>query len=181
MKLIAFAGMPGAGKSLAAEYAKKLGFDVFRLGDLTDEELKNRDLEVNEKNEQFVREDLRQQFGMHVYAERAAEKAEKANLDIAVLDGVRSYEEYVFLRKKYDADLVMISIMSSMKTRYERLGKRKIRPLTVEECESRDKTEIENINHAGAIVMGDHFITNEGTEEQFKADVNKLLERFIRT
>ena len=40
MKIVAFVGMPGSGKTVAADVARKLKFPVMRLGDLTDEELK---------------------------------------------------------------------------------------------------------------------------------------------
>ncbi len=180
MKILAFAGMPGSGKSLASEYAKEKGIEIVRLGDLTDIELKKRGLETNEKNEKEVRESLRKEGGMAVYAERAAERAEKKGLDKVIFDGVRSYEEYLFLNEKYGKNFKAISILVSPETRYKRLMNREIRPLTLKECKSRDDAEIQGLNHAGTIVMGEEYIINEGSKAEFEKDINKVLEKFIK-
>ncbi len=178
--IIAFAGMPGSGKSVASEQAKKLGFKVLRLGDLTDEELKKRGLKRNEKNERLVREDLRAKFGMAVYAKRVSEKIDKLKLRDVVLDGVRSYEEYLYLKNRYGDKFKVIAILASAKTRHNRLGKRRVRPLTIDECKSRDRAEIEKLNHAGTIAMANYFIINEGTKKEFEEEVKSLINKRIR-
>ena len=178
--IIAFAGMPGSGKTVASKQAEKLGFKVLRLGDLTDEELKRRGLKRNEKNERLVREDLRRKLGMEVYAKKVSEKIDKLKLREAVLDGVRSYEEYLYLKNRYGDKFKVIAILASAKARYKRLGKRKVRPLTIQECKSRDRAEIEKLNHAGTIAMADYFIINEGTKKEFKEDVINLINKKIR-
>ena len=51
IKLYAFVGMPGAGKSEAAAYLNSKGLPIIRFGDETDIELKNRGWERNPKND----------------------------------------------------------------------------------------------------------------------------------
>ena len=180
MKIIAFVGMPGSGKTVAADVARKLGFPVIRLGDLTDEELKKQGLERNEKNERAMREGLRKNFGMEVYARRALEKAKKLKMgknNLVVLDGVKSFEEYLFLKGEFGENFKALCIAVSPETRYERLGKRKERPLNRQECESRDLSELKNLNEGATIAMADHYILNEGIT---KVEFQERVEQFLR-
>ncbi len=179
MKIVAFVGMPGSGKSVAGVVAKKLGYHVLRLGDLTDEELKKRGLERNEKNERMIREELRKNFGMDVYAQKVSEKVEQnfAEEKLVVLDGVRSFEEYKFLKNKHGNDFVAICLAVSPQKRHERLGKRKERSLTEEECLSRDESELKNLNVGATIAMADVFILNE---KDGKAEFQAEVETFLR-
>lgn len=178
MKIIAFIGMPGSGKSVAGEAAKKLRLPVLRLGDLTDEELKKRGLERSEKSERTVREELRKNFGMDVYAQKVSEKVEQkfANENAVVLDGVRSFEEYKFLKSKHKNNFVAVCLAVSPQKRHERLAKRKERPLTAEECISRDESELKNLNIGATIAMADIYVLNEKDgKDEFKQEIENFL------
>jgi len=139
------------------------------------EELEKRGLEVNEANEKKVRESLREELGMDAYAKKAAEKMEAMGKEKYVLDGVRSYQEYEFLQGKYEEDFVSISFLSSPKVRHERLKTRENRPLNEGEARSRDKAELEKLNHADTIAMADYYLINDSGLEEFK---QKLLDIF---
>jgi dephospho-CoA kinase len=149
---------------------------------LTDEELKRRGLERNEKNERIVREDLRKQYGMAVYAIKVAEKIDKiADVEIVVLDGVRSHEEYQYLEEKYGEDFFAISIMSSAETRHGRLEHRKVRPLSEDECESRDASELEVLNHGSTIAEGEYYIINDNISRvEFKKKVLDVFDKILK-
>ncbi len=67
-KVIAVIGMCGSGKSEAVKFFESNGYRKVYFGEVVINELKTRGLEINEKNERFVREDLRKQFGMGVAA-----------------------------------------------------------------------------------------------------------------
>ena len=68
MKVVSVVGMAGAGKSEAARLFEENGFIRIRFGDVTDEEIRKRGLELNEENERYVRELLREEYGMSAYA-----------------------------------------------------------------------------------------------------------------
>ena len=68
MKVVSVVGMPGSGKSEVARVFDESGFTRVRFGDVTDEEVKRRGLELNEKNERHIRELLRKEHGMAAYA-----------------------------------------------------------------------------------------------------------------
>jgi len=175
MKIIAFTGMPGSGKSVATEHAKGKGYTVLRLGDLTDEEIKKRSLVLNEDSERMVRESLREQFGMDVYAKSVAEKVDKLQASVVVLDGVRSFEEYEYLKGKYGNDFVVVSVLGSPKTRYSRLMDRDYRGLSEVECVERDMSEMKELNLTLTIVMADCFIVNESSKEALEKSLESLF------
>ncbi len=180
MKIIAFVGMPGAGKTLATDFLKERGIPVFRLGDLTDEELKKRKLERNEGNERKLREELRAKFGMQVYADYVIKKLKTLDPKpyIAALDGVRSFEEYSLLKKEFSDGFCAVALMSSAKVRHGRLHIRPERQLTKEQCLSRDESELKNLNHGSTIAMADYFLLNEGSDKaHFKKEVLALVEK----
>lgn len=175
-KLVAIVGMAGAGKSEVARIFEEEGFGRIRFGDITDEEIKKRGLALTEENERFVREQLRKEYGMAAYAKlnlaRIDALLESCNV---VIDGLYSWEEYVLLKEYYGDNLFVVAVWSSPKTRYERLTRRSVRPLTREAAASRDVTELENTNKGGPIAMADFTIINESTLENLAAEVKRII------
>ena len=176
MKVVAIVGMAGSGKSEVARVFADNGFVRVRFGDITDEEIQKRGLPLNEKNERFIREQFRQEHGMAAYAKlnlpRIDAALKKAN---AVIDGLYSWEEYVFLKEKYDGNFFVVAVWASPQTRYARLARRATRPLTPEETAARDRSEIENTHKGGPIAMADFTVTNESTLEDMRHQVRKVL------
>ena len=176
MKVVAIVGMAGSGKSVVSRIFEQDGFKIVRFGDITDEEVRHRGLELNEENERSVRQQLRQEHGMAAYAKlnlpRIDAALESANV---VVDGLYSWEEYVLLKERYGDDFTVIAVWSSPATRYARLRKRRIRPLTTEEAIGRDKAEIENSNKGGPIAIADFTIINETSMEEFKKEIERVL------
>lgn len=175
--LIAYVGMPGSGKSEAVGYIQKKGFPILRFGDLTESILRERNLAITPENEKTVREDLRQKFGMAVYAEKSKPKIDELFLshDTVVIDGLYSWEEYVFLKKAFPK-LILVYIFARPSVRYQRLAKRETRPLTEEQARLRDVLEIEKLNKGGPIAMADFVIDNsEDDKNQLYRQIDKIL------
>ena len=166
--LIAIVGMPGAGKSVAAEFFKSNGLPVLRFGDQTDIGLKEHNLPRNEKNERWYRESLRKEFGMAAMAIKIEPRVEveARTRDVIILDGLYSWEEYKYLKSKYPM-LSLLCVYASPRVRHARLATRAVRPLSPEEAMTRDIAEIENLNKGGPIALADYLITNESGEEEF--------------
>ena len=98
-KVVAIVGMPGSGKSEVAKVFEERGFARVRFGDTTDEELKKRGLKQNEADERYVREILRQQYGMAAYAELNLPRIDSAlERSQVIIAGLYSWEDYVFLK-----------------------------------------------------------------------------------
>ncbi len=178
MKVVTIVGMAGAGKSEVARVFSEKGYTRIRFGDLTDREVERRGLELNEKNEREVRESLRQEYGMAAYARLnlpAIDSAlQKGNV---VIDGLYSWEEYLFLKDKYKNDFMVVAVWSSPNTRHKRLGRRHERSLTQEEAVSRDRAEIEKVNKGGPIAMADFTLVNESSLETLRKETERIIGR----
>ena len=143
---------------------------------MTDEEVKQRGLELNEANERYIRELLRQEHGMSAYAKLNLPRIYSAleHSDV-VIDGLYSWEEYSFLKTHYGEDFWVVAVWTSPGTRYQRLTTRLERPLTVEEAANRDRAEIENINKGGPIAMADFTIINESSIEDLRREAERII------
>ena len=176
MKVVAIVGMAGAGKSEVARVFEKHGFTRVRFGDVTDEEVKKRALELNEENERHVRELLRQEHGMAAYASLNLSRIDEASKHSdVVIDGLYSWEEYTFLKSYYGEKFYVVAVWASPRVRYARLAGRLNRRLTVEEAASRDRAEIENVNKGGPIAMADFTIINESSLEDLREETKRII------
>jgi dephospho-CoA kinase len=176
MKVVSIVGMTGSGKSEVARLFEGNGFIRIRFGDITDEEIKRRGLELNEKNERYIRELIRKEHGMAAYARLNLPRIDSArkNSDV-VIDGLYSWEEYTLLRDYYGGDFYVVAVWASPKTRYARLTSRLKRRLTLEEATSRDRAEIENTNKGGPIAMADFTIINESSLESLRKEAKRII------
>lgn len=179
--LIAIVGLPGAGKSQACSFFKQKNIPCIRFGEITDEALKDKGLPQNEENEKTFRENLRKEFGMAAFAIKNELKIREAlqTSDIVLLDGLRSWEEYVYLKGKFP-DLQLLAIYASPGIRHKRLKERSVRSFSSEEAVSRDIAEVKNLNIAPTIALADHLIKNETTLEEFYDQLEKYLNSLIR-
>jgi len=178
MKVIAIVGMAGSGKSEVARVFEDKGFIRLRFGDITEEEIRKRGLEVNEVNERFIRELLRKEHGMAAYAVLNQPRIDKAlqSADVA-LDGLYSWEEYLNIKSMYGSDFTVVAVWSSPATRYARLIRRASRRLTTEEAITRDKSEIENLNKGGPIALADYTINNETSINDLKKQSEYIISK----
>ncbi len=176
MKVVSIVGMSGVGKSEVAKVFEGDGFVRIRFGDVTDEEIKKRGLELSEKNERRIRELLRKERGMDAYAQMNLPRINSALTDAdVVIDGLYSWEEYTFLKDYYGDDFCVVAVCASPGTRYARLASRSSRCLTAEEAAGRDRAEIENINKGGPIAMADYTIINESSLEDLEGEVRRVV------
>lgn len=176
MRVVAIVGLSGAGKSEVARIFGENGFKRVRFGDLTDQEVKKRGLELNEANERRIREDLRREHGMAAYARLNLPRIDAALEDSdVVVDGLYSWEEYQLLKSHLREDFCVVAVWASPGTRYRRLAGRAVRPLSPEEALSRDGAEIENINKGGPIAMADFTILNEASLKSLAQETERII------
>jgi len=176
MKVVSIVGMTGAGKSEVSRVFEENGFTRIRFGDVTDEEMRRKGLKPSEENERLVRELLRREQGPAAYAELNQPRIEQAlkNSDV-VIDGLYSWEEYIYLKACYGENFYLVAVWSSPKTRYARLNSRSSRRLNLEEAISRDRAEIENIAKGGPIAMADFTIINESSLEDLRREAKRIV------
>jgi dephospho-CoA kinase len=177
MKVVSIVGMPGSGKSEVAAVFEAHGYKRIRFGDITDEEVRKRGLELNEENEREIREELRDKMGKAAYAILNLPGIDSAlETSDVVIDGLYSWEEFLYLKEHYGDRLVMVAVWASPETRYARLTGRERRGLTREDAAGRDRAEIENLNKGGPIAMADYTINNESTVEELRKKTEEVIE-----
>jgi len=176
MKVVSIVGMAGAGKSEVARLFERKGFVRIRFGDVTDDEVRKRGLELNEENERSVRELLRKEHGMAAYAKLNLPRIETAlETSNVVIDGLYSWEEYIYLKDHFGEDMCLVTVWASPVTRYARLGRRRERPLTPEEAAGRDRAEIDKLNKGGPIAIADFLVINESGLDDLARQTEQVM------
>lgn len=177
-KIVAFVGMPGAGKSYCVKFLEEKGFPSVYFGGITLDEVKARGMEINEVNEKIVREDIRATEGKDAYAKRIIKKIEgffAQGKNKVVVDGLYTWTEYKIFKDRFGENVTIIAIAAPRHVRHERLANRPVRPLNKEEASARDYAEIENVEKGGPIANADYTILNDSTVEKFLSDTERLL------
>lgn len=174
--ILAIVGMPGAGKTEASNFFKAKNFETLRFGSVIDERIKEEGLPWSPENNNYYRQKIRKELGMAGVAVKMMPKIEEALLEKTdiVLDGLYSWEEYNYLKKKIP-NLILLCIYARPAIRYKRLFERKERIFTLEEARKRDVDELETTNKGGPIAISDYLIKNETTKE----DLCKELENYL--
>lgn len=175
-KVIAVIGMCGSGKSEVVKYFVEHGYKRVYFGEVVMNELKRLGLEINEKNEKETRENLRKEFGMGAMAVKSLPIIEEfIKHNNVVIESLYSWEEFKIIHDKFGDPFKLLTIYTTKELRYERLTKRKVRPLTIAESTSRDINEIEKLDKGGPIAYTDYLVMNDGNLK----DLNKKLEKYL--
>ena len=182
VRILAIVGMPGSGKSVIASYLTSNGFPIIRFGEIIIREVENRGLAITPENEQMVREDIRENFGMDVCAQRSLPliKSKLLSHQLLVIDGLYSLSEYKTLKKEFHDELLVLAIFTPKRERYARLTLRQERPLTIPEAQRRDEMEIEKIEKGGPIALADLTIINDGSQYQLQRKLEELLAEILQ-
>jgi dephospho-CoA kinase len=182
VKILAIVGMPGSGKSVVASYLKNYGFPMIRFGEIIIREVEKRGLPITPQNEQMVREEIREKYGMDVCAQLSLPliKSKLLSHQLVVIDGLYSFSEYKTLKKEFQDELLVLAIFTPKAQRYARLTLREERPLTIAEAERRDYKEIETIEKGGPIALADLTIINDGSQYQLHRKLEEFLAEILQ-
>ena len=174
--MIAILGMPGAGKGVASEAAKRLGLEVLVLGDVIREETERRGLQPTPENVGSVMLQVRSEEGPAVVAKRLMPKIEASASETLIVEGIRSEEEVRELRLK--CDVVTVGIHASPKTRFKRLlaRGRSDDPKTWDTFYERDSREL-NVGLCRVIALADILLLNEGTIEELQSSFETAIKK----
>jgi len=176
-KIFAVVGLAGVGKSQVVErLSKNVNGAVVYFGGIVLAELERRGLPSSPENERIVREALRDEHGMAAMAV-IGEKLIRQHIDLGscvVVDGLYSNEELTVLREAFGTDLEILSVHADKSVRAARLCVRKTRPLTYEQMLERDEAEIDKLNKAKPIVVGDYHIVNNSTLDNLHHTIDNL-------
>lgn len=174
--LLAIVGLPGAGKTEAAEFfAKKKNIPVISFGKILNDYVDAHKLEHTEEVHRQLREQWRREHGKEAFAvmnEKKIKDALKKN-QVVVIDGMRSWEEYTYLKKQLkNIHVYVLAIHADKEIRYSRSANRKYRSNLY--GEKRDINELFGTNCGPTIAFADFFIKNNFSQEDFEGKLENV-------
>lgn len=174
-KLIAVVGMAGSGKSLVVDFLEQSGWQKVYFGGAVYSKMQQENIEITPDSQKAFREKIRQEHGMAAVAKLLEpEIKEKVETNDTVLDGLYSWDEYIYLKEKFK-NLKLICICCDKKIRHHRIANRKNRPFTNEEIITRDFSEIENLNKAGPIAIADYYVLNNSQKTDCYERITNII------
>ncbi len=165
--IIAIVGLPGAGKSEAAEFFHEKDIPVITFGKIVNDYVDKHKLAHNEETHKKIREDLRKQYGTEAFAVLNRKKilaALKKNM-IVVIDGMRSWEEYLYLKSKLNhVRVYILCLFADKDIRYKRISGRAHRAGLY--GPERDINELIGINMGPTIAFADFMVKNNFSRQE---------------
>jgi dephospho-CoA kinase len=178
VKIVAFVGLAGAGKSASVDYVTEKGYPKVYFGGVVLDAMTAAGIELNEENEKQFREELRQKEGNDFVAKRIIKQIHDlidSGQHRIIADGLYSWTEYKALKHEFPGEFTIVAVVTKKTLRHRRLLTRPVRPLTQTEADERDYAEIENLEKGGPIAIADHYIINDGDLEKLYDQIDKTL------
>jgi len=167
--ILAIVGLPGSGKTEAASFFSQKQLPVIQFGKIINDYVDKNNLIHDEVTHKKVREGLRKKYGQQALAFLNEEKLRKAleKNSIVVIDGLRSWEEYLYLKKKFKkVKIVILALYADKELRNKRLAATEDRNRL--RGRQRDINELLGTNMGPTVAFSDYLIDNNGSLADFK-------------
>ncbi len=177
--IIGVIGTLGAGKGAAASYiARKKGFRHISFSKIIRYEAKKMGYKLDRTSLQKAGNIFAKKKGY--LAEKALERIEKYNAKNAVMEGIRIVPDIKRLKK---ADkFILIAVDAPLKTRYDRIKKRKLIQdigVSFEDFRKEDEKEMRGDwpgqKMGECIKLADYKIINKGSKKELYQKIDKIL------
>lgn len=181
--VIVITGLPGSGKSYAAEVIKKnFSSVIVHTGDIIREEIKRRGLDYTPRTDAFVAHWFHTGGRAKLLVKRTWNKVKKSRKKIIIIEGLRSYEQFKYLKKIAKTKPIVIVVTASFRIRAKRelergrFGKEG----TMEYLKYREKLE-KSHGIMGLIKKADYKIDNTKlTKGQMENRIVKLIKSILK-
>jgi len=182
--LIIITGLPGSGKSYAAEIImKKFNAATVHTGDVIREEIKKRGLEYTPKTDSFVAHWFHRGGREKLLVKRTWNKVKRSRKKIIIIEGLRSHIQLKYLEKITKTKPIVISVIASFEVRAKRELKRGRfgEEGTMEYLKTREKLE-KSHGIMGLMKKSDYRINNTKlTKNQMERRILSLVKKLIKT
>jgi dephospho-CoA kinase len=178
LKIIAFVGLTGSGKSAAVEYLTSKNYPKVYFGGVIYDEMAKAGIPQGEENEKKFRVDIREQHGQDFVVNEIIKQIQTladAGQKRIIADGIYSWDEYKAMKHAFAGELTVVAVITPKHLRYHRLTTREDRPQTEADSIARDWAEIETLQKGGPIAMADYFVINDGDLEKLHLNLASLL------
>lgn len=179
VKIVAFVGLAGSGKTSAVDYLTAKGYPKIYFGGIIYKAMAEAGIEVTWESQQVFREEIREKEGKDFVVKRVIKEANDlitAGQHRIVLDGLYTWSEYKILRHEFPGEMSVVAIVTPKHKRKQRMAKRPERPMTGAEVDQRDWTEIENLEKGGPIAIADYYIHNDRNLDYLHEQMDDILE-----
>ncbi|HEX6416123.1 MAG TPA: AAA family ATPase [Candidatus Saccharimonadales bacterium] len=180
VKIIAFVGLAGSGKSTAVDYLTHKGYPKVYFGGVIYDAMREAGIEITPESQTTFREEIRKQEGNDFVVKRIIKQIRgliDAGQHRIIADGLYTWSEYKIMKHEFPGELTVVAVVAPRHVRHHRLANRPERPFTEAEASTRDWTEIENLEKGGPIAIADHYLMNDGDMEHLHKQIDKELER----
>lgn len=182
--ILALVGLPGAGKTTATRYLvekHKKNLIIVHFGKIVNDYIDRHGLEHTKETHKKIWLSLRKKYGQEAFAVLNEEKIRQAlKKGSVIIDGLRSWEEYIYLKNKFSANKIyIIAIYSDKKIRYARSAKRKYRSDLY--GEDRDIAELILMNMGPTIAFCDFLIVNNKRQEELQLGLDDIYHRILNS
>jgi len=178
VKVVAFVGLAGSGKSSAVDYLTAKHIPKIYFGGVIYKAMEQAGIEITWDSQKKFREEIREKEGKDFVVKRAIKEAHDliaAGQHRIVLDGLYSWSEYKILKHEFPGSMTVIAVVTPKHERKARMAKRPERPMTSQEVDERDWAEIENLEKGGPIAIADYFVHNDKDIDWLNKQLGEVL------
>ena len=177
LKILAFVGLTGSGKTTAVEHFTNKGFPKVYFGGIIYEAMAEAGVSKGEENEAKFRVEIREKEGNDFVVKRIIKQihdlADSGQHRI-IADGIYTWDEYKAIKHEFPGETTVVAITSPKHMRYHWLESREDRPQTPQTSAARDTHEIETLQKGGPIAAADFFIMNNGSLDHFHEQLDAV-------